>query len=120
MTLRQQASLAICFLVPTALQAQSGCVRHFTNRSNYTWSIAGYDGAQSKLMIPPNTTAAIPYGNAGSITISGYIPNRAYTKQFDVQGTPDSCFELMHQGPVGYITLNKTQTGDVVTCSGGC
>ena len=120
MTLRQQALFAISFLLPGSVQAQSGCVRQFTNRSNFTWSIAGYDGPQSKLMIPPNTTVAIPYGNAGKITISGYIPNRPYTKQFDVQSTPDSCFELLHQGPVGYITLNKVQSGDVITCVGGC
>ncbi len=120
MTLQRQTAFVICLLVPGVLQAQSGCVRHFTNRSNYSWSISGYDGAQSKLVIAPNTTVAIPYGNADKVTISGYIPNRPYTKQFDVQSTPDSCYEILHQGPVGYITLNKTQAGDVVTCSGGC
>lgn len=120
MTPRRQAALAICLLIPDALQAQSGCVRHFTNRSNYSWSIAGYDGPQSKLIIAPNTTVAIPYGNATVVTISGYIPSRPYTKQFGVQSTSDSCYELLHQGPVGYITLNKTLNGDVITCSGGC
>ena len=120
MTLRRQAAFVMCLLVPGAIQAQSGCVRHFTNRSTYTWSIAGYDGPQSKLMIAPNTTVAIPYGNAVQVTISGNIPDRPYSKQFDVQSTPDSCFEIVHQGPVGYITLNKTQNGDVVTCVGGC
>ena len=120
MILRLQPALAIFLLTPGAIQAQSGCVRHFTNRSNFTWSIAGYDGPQSKLMIAPNTTVAIPYGNATTVTISGYIPNRPYAKQFDVQSTPDSCYEIVHQGPAGYITLNKTQSGDVVTCVGGC
>lgn len=113
--------IAISLLLAAgSVQMQAGCVRHFTNRSNFPWSIAGYDGMQSKLIIAANTTVEIPYGNAAKVTISGYIPNRPYTKQFQVQGSVDTCFEILHQGNPGYITLNKTQPGDVVTCAGGC
>lgn len=112
-------SLPAVLLAAVCLPAQANCVRHFNNRSSFTWSIAGYDGMVSKLLIPPGTTVEIPYGVADKLTISGNIPDRPFTKQFQVQALGD-CYEILHHGNPGYITLNKTQNGDVVTCTGDC
>ena len=62
--------------------------------SNYQWSISGYDGTQNKFMIAPGATVDIPYANATAVVISGYVPNRTYTKQFQLQAGSGGCFTI--------------------------
>lgn len=97
----------------------AACVRHFYNRSNFQWSIAGYDGSKSSLIIAPNTTIEIPWGSATIVTISGNIPGRPYVRQFQVQAA-DDCVLIAHEGNTGNVTVNKPTNGDVATCVGGC
>lgn len=103
----------------TTVAAQTACVGHFYNRSNFQWSITGQDGTKASLVIAPNTTADIPWGAATSVVISGTITGRPYTRQFQIQAI-DGCVIILHQGNTGNVTLNKPTNGDVTTCLGSC
>lgn len=109
------SSLFVCSIS----EARGACVGHFNNRSNYQWSISGYDGDKANLIIAPNTAAEIPWGSATSVVISGTITGRPYTRQFQVHAA-DGCVVIEHQGNTGNVTLNKPSNGDVVTCVGNC
>lgn len=99
--------------------AEGACIGHFNNRSNYQWSISGYDGDKANLIIAPNTTAEIPWGSATAVVISGTITGRPYTRQFQVQAA-NGCVVILHHGNTGNVILNKPTDGDVVTCVGNC
>lgn len=99
--------------------ARGACIGHFNNRSNYKWSISGYDGAKANLIIAPNTTADIPWGPATSVVIGGDIPGRPYTRQFEIHAA-GGCVIIQRKGNAGNVILNKPSKGDVVTCVGGC
>ncbi len=100
-------------------QASAACTRHFYNKSNFAWSISGYDGPKSSLVIQPNSTAEIPWGAFSTITIGGNISGKPFGRQFKVRML-DGCVFIGHHGPTGPVTLNKFQNGDVTTCAGGC
>ena len=106
-------------LLPLTLGAQT-CTSHFTNQSNYQWSISGYDGTPTKLVVAPGQTVVIPYGTTTSITVSGNIPNRPYTKQFQLQAGAAGCYTVLYTGNPGYVKINKPNPGDIATCVGGC
>ena len=114
--------LSLPFLVATSLLgAQTPtCVSHFNNLSDFQWSITGFDGSPTKLMIQPGQTIVIPYTQATNLTVSGSIPNRPYTKQFQLQADATGCYTILYKGNPGYVRINKPNPGDVVTCSGGC
>jgi hypothetical protein len=97
----------------------AACVTHFYNASNFQWSIAGFNGPQSNLIVAPNTTVEIPWGTATAVIIGGEITQRAYTRQFQVQASGD-CFIILHPGNTGNVILNKPGNGDVTTCTGNC
>ena len=99
--------------------AQTACTGHFTNRSNFAWSISGYDGGNSSLVIAPGATVDLNYMNATSITVSGDVPNRPYTRTFKLQAS-DGCYVIQFRRNPGFVTLNSPNPGDVVTCVGGC
>lgn len=108
------------FALAAAIPTYATCIRHFYNRSNFQWSIAGFSDDKSSLIIAPNTTVEIPWGASSTgVTISGNIPGRPYVRQFQIQLDGD-CVVIEHQGNTGNVTLNKTTNGDVTTCVGGC
>jgi hypothetical protein len=109
----------ISFLGSLDTFASAACISQFHNKSNYQWSISGFDGVQSTIMVAPNSTANIPWGTPTNILISGAIKNRPYTRRFQTQAA-DNCFMILHQGNTGNIFLNRPAAGDVVTCRGNC
>ena len=117
---RNQITASLIFLSAiAAASAPAACVRHFYNRSNFQWSISGFNGAKSSLIVAPNSTVEIPWDSSSVVTISGEIPGRPYVRQFQVQSVED-CVVIQHQGNTGNVTLNKPTNGDITTCAGGC
>ena len=112
------AALLIAASVEAAF-AQTACVSHFNNASNYEWSISGAKGDNTSLVVAANSSIVIPWSNATSVVISGKIPNRPYSRQFDVQ-VQNGCYVVVRKGNSGNVILNKPDPGSVTTCSGTC
>jgi hypothetical protein len=114
------ALVCVVSMASTALpQTAPSCTTHFYNKSNFQWSIYNFDGQKTSLLIQPNTTVEIQWGNTSAITIGGNIPNRPVAKQFQVQSV-DGCVVLQSQGPASNLLINKPNKGDITTCTGGC
>lgn len=115
--------VAFVFLASMASAARSqtapSCTTHFYNKSNFQWSIYNFDGQKTSLLIQPNTTVEIHWGNTSAVTIGGNIPSRPVVKQFQIQ-IVDGCVVLQSQGPASNLLLNKPSKGDITTCVGGC
>jgi hypothetical protein len=117
-------AFALLLLVPLLTQVAHSqstltCTTHFYNKSNFKWSISNFNGLNTSLMIQPNSTLAIVWGNTATVTISGDIPHRPYVKTFQVQ-VMNGCVVLQSQGPTAGTFLNQPSNGDITTCSGGC
>jgi hypothetical protein len=113
------AFLAVLLAPLAQSQSTPTCTTHFYNKSNFKWSISNFNGQNASLMIQPNSTLTIVWGNTNTVTISGDIPNRPYVKTFQVQVVND-CVVLQSQGPTGGLQINQPGNGDITTCTGGC
>jgi hypothetical protein len=119
--MRYFASLLTALVLVLCLQSTSfaACVTHFYNQSNFPWSISGYNGTNSNLVVAPNTTVEIQWATSTSVVISGAIPNRPYVRQFQVEPS-GACFLILSPGNTGIAFINTPTNGDVTTCSGNC
>jgi hypothetical protein len=119
-TMRHSSSiLALAFVIFTSSVGDAACVTHFYNKSNFPWSISGFNGPQSNLVVAPNTTVDIPWGTSTAVVIGGEIPQRPYTRHYQTQSAGD-CFLILHPGNTGNVILNKPASGDVTTCADNC
>lgn len=95
------------------------CTTHFNNQSNFTWTIANFDGNRRAVNIPPHSVVPINWGNTSVITVRGGNPSQPYGNQFVIK-VANGCVQIVSPGTIPSLTVNSPNPGDITTCAGGC
>ncbi len=112
--------IALCCAISVHFAAFGACTTHFYNKSNYPWTVSHFDGTNTNLVVPANTTVDLSWKYTTRVTVSATIASRSFAREYRVVRGPSGCFTIANQNLNGFAIVNRPSVSDITTCTGDC